>query len=131
MKRFEGLEAKYKYAVSRHDGQVTYRQYDPKIRALWNKWRQYTQRKIYNNINKTKLNPWLFKGYCSEFMFLLKKRVTKKIDLKNRTRKFQKKWEDLRMKCFMDYTRQNKFRRISVIKLFINKFAPFMIHKTN
>ena len=65
MKRFEGLEAKYKYAVNRHDSQVTYRQYDPKTRALWNRWRQYTQRKIYNNINKVKFNTWLFRGYGS------------------------------------------------------------------
>lgn len=36
MKRFEGLENKYKYAVGRHDGQVIYRQFDPKIRAMWN-----------------------------------------------------------------------------------------------
>lgn len=30
----------------------------------------------------------------------------------------------------MDYTRQNKFRRKSVVRLFCHKFAPFMIHKT-
>lgn len=30
----------------------------------------------------------------------------------------------------MEYTSQNKHRRNSVIRLFINKFSPFMIHKT-
>lgn len=55
MKRFEGLEKKYKYAIGRHDSQVTYRQYDPTIRSLWNRWRQYTQHKIFNNNHKLKL----------------------------------------------------------------------------
>lgn len=131
MKRFEGLEAKYKYAVHRHDSQVIYRQYDPKTRALWNVWRQYTQKKIFNNKKKKMLSSWLFKGYSSEFMYLLKRRVTNKIDLKNRIRNFQRRWEEKRMKVFLDYTHQNKYRRQSVIKLFINKFAPFMIDKTH
>ena len=65
MKRFEGLEAKYKYAVHRHDSQVIYRQYDPKTRALWNIWRQYTQKKIFNNKKKKELEKWLFKGYSA------------------------------------------------------------------
>lgn len=51
-KKFEGLENKYNYAVTQHDSQISYRQNDPKIRSLWNRWRQYTQRKIFNNINK-------------------------------------------------------------------------------
>ena len=65
MKKFEGLEKKYKYAISLHNGQVIYRQYDPKIRALWNIWRQYTQNKIYNNHYKKSLESWLFRGYSS------------------------------------------------------------------
>ena len=65
MKKFESLEKKYNYAVDRHDGQVTYRQYDPKIRALWNKWRQYSQNKINNNIKSKHLNTWISRGYGS------------------------------------------------------------------
>jgi hypothetical protein len=36
MQKFSGLEKKFKYAVNRHNEQVTYRQYDPKVRAIWN-----------------------------------------------------------------------------------------------
>ncbi len=79
MKRFEGLEKKYKYAINVHNGYVDYRQYDPTIRGLWNAWRQYTQKKIFNNIKKDRLDGWLLRGYSSEFFRLLKKRVSKKI----------------------------------------------------
>lgn len=48
-----------------HDSQVTYRQYDPTIRGLWNEWRQYTQKKIFNNLKKKQLETWLFRGYGS------------------------------------------------------------------
>lgn len=33
------------------------------------------------------------------------------------------------MKAFIEYTSQNKYRRKSVERLFVNKFSPFMIHK--
>jgi hypothetical protein len=33
------------------------------------------------------------------------------------------------MFAFMEYTAQNKFRRQTVMRLFINKLCPFMIHK--
>ena len=65
MKKFEGLEKKFKYAANRHDLQVQYRQYDPTIRGLWNAWRQYAQNKIFNNQKKVVLNQWLLRGYGS------------------------------------------------------------------
>lgn len=35
----------------------------------------------------------------------------------------------LRMRVFYEYTSQNKHRRNTVERLFLNKFSPFMIHK--
>jgi hypothetical protein len=79
--------------VNRHNGNVDYRQYDPLMRSLWNAWRQYTQKKIFNNIKKKKLDTWLFRGYGSDFIRLLKKKVTKKIDFKERYNAFLKRWQ--------------------------------------
>ncbi len=36
MKRFEGLEGKYKYAVNKHNKQVDFRLYDATNRSVFN-----------------------------------------------------------------------------------------------
>jgi len=61
--RFSFIETKSNYAVKRHDAQVDFRNNDVKLRRIMNFLRQYTQRKIFNNLNKRNLEKWLLKGY--------------------------------------------------------------------
>ena len=63
-------------------------------------------------------------------MKLLKKIAKKKIEAKERKNGFVKKWQEIKMRTFIDYTYQNEHRRKVVLNLFVNKFCPFMIHKT-
>lgn len=52
MKRFEGLEAKYKYAVGRHNKQVDFRLFDSLNRSVFNEWRKYAEIKVVNKQKK-------------------------------------------------------------------------------
>ena len=93
MKKFEGLEIKYNYAVGRHDEQIRYRQYDPKTRSLWNRWRQYTQRKIFNNVNKDKLDTWLYRGYGADLVRFLKRKAKKRTSRRSKINNFIRRWQ--------------------------------------
>lgn len=79
MKRFEGLEAIQENAITRHNHQVDYRTNDVKFRRIMNVWRQYTQKKVRNNVKKGELNQFLLRSYGSEFIRLTKKKVKKSI----------------------------------------------------
>ena len=63
-------------------------------------------------------------------MKLLKKIAKKKIEVKERKNAFIKRWQEIKMRTFIDNTYQNEHRRKVVKDLFVNKYCPFMIHKT-
>jgi len=48
MKKFEGLETKYKYAVNRHNKQVDFRLFDSLNRSVFNEWRLYAEIQVRN-----------------------------------------------------------------------------------
>jgi hypothetical protein len=130
MKRFEGLETKYKYAVTRHNKQVDFRLFDNLNRSVFNEWRKYAEAEVRNKQRGLRLQEWLFKGVTAEFVYLLKSRVNHKIAFKERMRAFKTKWNELRMRAFMIETSSMKVKRSSFERLFIQKFCPFLKYKT-
>lgn len=65
MRKFEGLEQKYKYAVTRHNQQVDYRLFDSLTRSTFNEWRKYSEIKARNKQKHNILAAWFFRGYSA------------------------------------------------------------------
>ena len=46
MVHYELLQSKKNYAIKRHNDQIEFRWWEPRIRNVWNKWRQDAEAEV-------------------------------------------------------------------------------------